>query len=209
MTQKDDQFHVDTDHQQLGVVYAKSLLQAAESAGEVDRVIEEFDSLLDDVLIKTPKLHETLLSYRLKQEQKVDLIDKAFGDKMSRTLLNFLKVVSQHNRLDCLPAIRQELRRLFNESKGRIEVHLTSAEPIDEGLTQRIVARLKEAFQAEIELNTRVDREILGGIVVRIGDTVYDGSVLNRLNQLHTEVLEQSTRQVQKAADQLTIAESA
>ena len=93
MTQSDDQFRIDTDHQQLGAVYAKSLLAAAESAGETDRVLEEFDSLLDDVLAQLPKLRETLLSYRLKHEQKVELLDKAFGERMSKTLLNFLKVV--------------------------------------------------------------------------------------------------------------------
>lgn len=209
MADTPQQPQIDTDQQALGSVYAKALLAAAEKAGDIDLVMEEMASLMDDVFAKMPQFYETLTSFRISHEQKVEMLDKAFGGKMCATLLNFLKVVSQHHRMNCLPAIRQQLRQQYNELKGRLEVILTSVEPIDEGLAARISARLKEAFNAEIDLRTEIDPEILGGVVIRIGDTVYDGSVLNQLNNLHAEVLEQSTRRVQQTADQLTIAESA
>src|SRR5262245_46105419 len=93
---------IDASRQHLGTVYAKALLGAAEKVGQADQVVEELESLVADVLNKLPALEEALKTPRLTHEERLPILDKAFGGKMSATALTFLKVVSKHGRLDCL-----------------------------------------------------------------------------------------------------------
>src|SRR4051794_40409712 len=93
---------IDAGHQHLGTVYAKALLGAAEKAGQADIVVDELESIISDVLSKLPVLEETLKTPRLTAEERLPIIEKAFGGRVSPTTLTFLRVVSNHGRLDCL-----------------------------------------------------------------------------------------------------------
>ena len=93
---------LDTGKQQVGEVYATSLLKAAEQAGETTAVLAEFESLVEDVLNVNPRIESILGSPRIAHNEKVSIINKAFQGKVTKTFLNFLKVASKHGRLDCL-----------------------------------------------------------------------------------------------------------
>src|SRR5438045_6087397 len=93
---------IDAGRQHLGTVYAKALLGAAEKVGQADTVVEELESIVSDVLNKLPVIEETLTTPRLAADERLPIIDKAFGGRVSPTTLTFLKVVSNHGRLDCL-----------------------------------------------------------------------------------------------------------
>lgn len=194
----------DTGRQHLGKVYAKALLGAADRAGVTDLVLEELQSLLGDVLRKLPNFAAALESPRLSHEEKLALLDRAFGGRMNPLLLNFLKVVSRHGRLDCLPAIEREARRLYNEQRGRIEVRVRTAEPLDGELLQTINDRLSAALHSELDLTSDVDPGLLGGVVVRVGDTVYDGSVANRLERLRTTALAKAKQEIRHQLSRFT-----
>jgi F-type H+-transporting ATPase subunit delta len=189
----------DTGRQHLGKVYAKGLLAAADKAGVTEAVLGELRSLVDDVLDKLPKFAAALESPRLSHEEKLSLLDRAFRGKMNPLLLNFLKVVSRHGRLDCLRAIEHEARQLYNEARGRLEVHVRTAEPVDQDLLASITQRLSEALKSELDVHSEVDPELLGGVVVRVGDTVYDGSVANRLERLRAVTLAKTQQEMRHA----------
>ena len=91
---------LDTGKQQVGEVYAASLLKAAEQAGETATVLSEFQSLVEDVLNVNPQIESILGSPRIAHDEKVSMINKAFQGKATKTFLNFLKVASKHGRLD-------------------------------------------------------------------------------------------------------------
>ena len=93
---------IDAGRQHLGTVYAKALLAAAEKAGQADQAVEELESLVSELFAKLPQLEELLRTPRLTHEERLPVLDKAFAGKLSPTTLTFLKVVSKHNRLDCL-----------------------------------------------------------------------------------------------------------
>src|SRR5262245_27828096 len=135
---------VDASRQQLGSVYAKALLGAADKVGQADQVVEEVELLVSEVLNRLPQLEEAMRTPRLTHEERLPIIDKAFGGRISPTLLTFLKVVSKHGRLDCLRAIARAARKQLNAARGRVEVLVETAHPLSTPLRERITERLSE-----------------------------------------------------------------
>jgi F-type H+-transporting ATPase subunit delta len=196
---------IDPRRQQIGAVYAKALLGAAEKAGQTDAVAEELQSLVTDVLDKLPQLQAALASPRIGHEEKVTLIDRAFAGRMSDVLLNFLKVLSRHGRLDCLGAIAEAAQKQLNELKGRVEVWVTTAAPLSNPLREQIVTRLSALLGQEVVLKTKLDPEMLGGLVVRIGDTVFDGSVSARLVQMRQAAVEKTAARFRQSLEKFAV----
>ena len=195
----------DSDRQQLGDVYARALLAAAISSESVEEVIEQAGSLCHDLLARTPqKIRQLLESPRISHEEKKDILDKAFKNQMDTTLLNFLKVLSRHGRMDCLFAIERSLRDQYNSMQNRIEVQLTSATPLDDETRSSITSQLSSSLDKQVELVVDVDPHLIGGTIVRIGDTVYDGSVAHRLARIRQETLDRSTMEFQQESERFT-----
>ena len=196
---------IDPRRQQIGAVYAKALLGAAETAGQTDAVAEELESLVTDVLDKLPHFHAALASPRIGHEEKIALIDRAFAGRMSPVLLNFLKVLSRHGRLDCLRAIAEAAEKLLNELRGRVEVWVTTAAPLSNPLRDQIVTRLSALLAQEVVLKTQLDPEMLGGLVVRIGDTVFDGSVSARLIQMRQAAVDKTAARFRQSLERFAV----
>jgi len=191
----------DSDRQQLGDVYARALLAAAISGESVEEVMEQTESLCQDLLASNPQIRQLLESPRISHAEKERMLDKAFGDQMDITLLNFLKVLSRHGRMDCLSAIERSLRDQYNTMQGRVEVQVTSATPLDDETRAAITSQLASSLDQQVELVVEVNPELIGGTIVRIGDTVYDGSVANRLARIKQEALARTTMEFQQAVD--------
>lgn len=197
---------LDTGRQYLGTVYAKALIAAAESAGNTEAVLEELDAFVNEVLNKVPKLEAVLSSPRVPFESKERTLDRSLGKSMSPQLLNFLKVLTRRGRFDCLRAVRQSAHDMFNKLRGRIEVHLTTAEPLDSATRDLVLLKLKSSLKSEIDLKTYVDRDLLGGLVIRLGDTVYDGSLANQLARLRNDLVAAATQRMRTDAERFAVA---
>jgi F-type H+-transporting ATPase subunit delta len=196
---------IDLGRQHLGAVYAKALLGAADKAGQAEQVLAELESVVEDVLNKLPQLDAAFASPRIGAEEKKALIDRAFGGRMSLTLIHFLKVLAQHGRLDALRAILKAAKRLFNELRGRVEVTVETAYPLSNPVRERITARLTQMLGREVVLTTSINDELLGGLVVRIGDTVYDGSLAAQLQQMQEVALEHTTQSIRESLERFAV----
>jgi len=182
----------DSEEQHVGEVYARALLGAAQSANKVDAVVEQFESLVADVLDKNPKIELALANPKMSVEDKWSLIDRVFGGKMEPTLVTMLKVLARRQRLGSLRSIQKSASDLRDELAGRIQVQVTVASELDAGAREALVAKLKTVFKKDVRLNTKVDPSILGGLIVRVGDTVLDGSVDGQLAALRKTVGQRS-----------------
>ena len=198
----------DSDRQQLGDVYARALLGAATSSDSIEEVIAQTESLCQDLFASNPKLKELFESPRISHLEKEQMLDKAFHGRMETTLLNFLKVVSRHGRMDCLPAIEHSLREQYNAIHGRVKVEVTSATALDDETRELMVSQLSSSLQQQVELVVKVNPDLIGGTIVRIGDTVYDGSVANRLAKIKHETRARTTMEFQQATERFTSAET-
>jgi F-type H+-transporting ATPase subunit delta len=192
--------------QYLAKIYAKAFLGVTEKAGITESAIEELDSFLHDVLDKLPNFEALLCSPRVTHEEKERILDRSFAGKMSVPVLNFLKVVSRHGRLDCLRSIVRSVHQLLDHLRGRIEVLITTAVPMPADVMLSVQTKLAAALGKSVSLAPRIDPAILGGFIVRVGDTVYDGSVSNRLNRMREETLAQSVAQLRGRMERLVSA---
>ena len=182
-------------------VYAAALLGATEKAGNSADVLAEYQSLVDDVLARQPQFAAVLASGLISHDEKVGIIDRAFGGAMTPMLVNFLKVVSHHGRLDCLGAIYRRARELYDEAQGRVRVRLTTVARPEAAQEDRIAAALRAALGAEPILESVSDPELIGGAVLRIGDTVYDGSIANQLESIRQQMIDRSVHEIQSRRD--------
>jgi F-type H+-transporting ATPase subunit delta len=191
----------DVTVEHIAAVYAEALLDAAEKAGQSREVIEEFDSLAADVLDAFPKLEAILASGLVAYEEKSGLIDRVFAARGSRLMVDFLKVVARHGRCDCLRAIHRQLHALDDRRRGRVPVTVITATAIDDSQIERIAAALGEKLGGEPVVACRTDPGLIGGVVVRVGDTVYDGSVANQLENIRKQMIDRSVHEIQSRRD--------
>lgn len=197
----------DTSREHLGKIYAKGLLGAAEGQGMTERVLGELDSMIDDVLDRLPDLEQMLASPRIPLDEKNRILDSAFGGQMSPLLLNFLKVTARHGRLDCLRHIRAAAGKLLNEMRGRVEVTVETAGEIDQQMRNQIEQQLTATLGRQVELCCNVNPDLLGGLVMRVGDTVYDGSLSQRLERMRSDTLDQTAKLIRDSLQRFVVSD--
>lgn len=180
-------------------VYADAFLQAAE--GKTDELLEEFTSLQDDVLSKQPEFARLLMGRSLGREEKVRLINQVIAPRASELFANFLRVLARHDRLDLLPSILHEVHIRHERAMGRRRVTVTSAVPLNEETLARLRDRLKAGLSFDPVIIPKVDPKVLGGLVIQVGDTVYDTSLRARLSQLRSRLRQRSLHEIQSGRD--------
>jgi F-type H+-transporting ATPase subunit delta len=111
--------------------------------------------------------------------------------------MNFLKVLARHGRMDCLRAVHVAAHQRYDQLQGRVPVRLSTAAPISDALAAGIVDRLRTFLDGEPILERQTDPSLIGGLVVRVGDTVFDGSVANQLEQMRQNMIDRSVHEIQ------------
>lgn len=195
---------MDTGAEQLGKTYAQALLAAAEKAGVTEKIVDQLTQLVDEYLGKSPQLAAAFSSPRIDAEEKDRIIDKIFGDDFEPLLLTFLKVMASRERLGYVAAVRDGAQELFDQMSGQVLAKVSTAVPLDDQLRASIAERLGAATGKKVRLQELVDSDLIGGMVIRIGDTVFDNSVANRLDSIAKRASEGFSSHLTEKMDQLT-----
>lgn len=166
--------------------YAEALLALAQKAGAP----EAWGSLMDEATaaLGAPSVEPVMMSPRVTKEQKIVIIEKAMADA-PRPFVLFLGAMVRRGRQLLMPAVADEYRVLVDAHLGRVRAGVTLARDVDALTRQVLVERLTAAIGKEVIAGFATDPSILGGVVVRIGDRIYDGSVRKRLGQLRYQLL--------------------
>lgn len=189
MSQSESNLHstvLDSDAQQVGALYGKALLGAA--GNDVDQVIDQLNSIVRDCLANQPALEQILSSPRVSQADKEQLIDRIFSGRVHSTLLNFLKILCRRGRIGWLRGIQVSAQQLRDQQLGRVRATVKTAMPLDDQQRQSIAQQLGKTLGHEVLLDVQVDPTLLGGIMIRVGDQVYDGSVEGKMSALRSAV---------------------
>jgi F-type H+-transporting ATPase subunit delta len=189
----------DPSAQAVARLYADAFLQAA--GGAPGELLEEFTSLQDDVLSRNPQFAELLMGGRLGRDDKLELINRVIAPQASPLFTNFLRVLARHERLDLLPSILHEAHIKHEQAGGKRRVTVTSAVPLSDEAQQRIRERLNSVLSFDPIVIPIVDPKVLGGLVIQVGDTVYDTSLRARLNQLRSRLRQRSLYEIQSGRD--------
>ena len=189
----------DTDQQQLGETYAKALLGLSDKPKQVDTYVDQLSNVAQ-VVNDLPKLKAIFESPQIGADQKAKLIEKSFG-KMDNKVVNFLKVLARNGRFNCLAATAVSAEKLRDEVAGRVQGELTTASEVDQASIDRIAKGLSKVVGKEVKLTSKIDAKVIGGMVIRIGDTVYDGSVVNQLAQVRSKAIQNAADAIREKLD--------
>jgi F-type H+-transporting ATPase subunit delta len=184
--------------------YAEALIGAAEKEGGVERLLEELDEIEKDVLKAFPRFAELLASPRVSTAHKDRALTDVFGKGASSLVLRFLRVLNRHERAGLLSVVAREARAIWDRRNHRIPVHVRAAFPLDEKQLQTLRDRLAALTGATPVLLVSTDPDLIGGLVVQVGDHRYDASVKNRLAQLRQRLIEGKMHEIQSRRDQFS-----
>ncbi len=195
----------DDSEKHIGRVYATALLKVAGKANAVDSTVDEIQSVVNDVLGNSPQLEMVFKNPRIDASAKLNILDRLFGDKLSGVSLKFLKVLASRQRLGSLSSIAKAASQMRDEAVGRLQVKVTTAQAIEPGQMERLRQHLATVFSADVRVRTTVDPAILGGMVVRVGDTVYDASVDGRLRAMQRQTKTNAEASVRRRLAELSL----
>lgn len=166
--------------------YAEAVFEIAERDGTVELWLSQLSDIAQAVT--RPEVVRRLEDPHVPIEARAQALHDVAGKDMLPQMANLLGLVLRRRRVDSMPHIAREFKRLYNRRAGIVEAAATSAMELDQQEIAALTTRLEKMTGKKIELDTSVDPRILGGIQVRIGDTLYDGSVRGRLERLRARL---------------------
>ena len=168
--------------------YAEVLVSLARKAND----LEGWGRMLHDVAVAAEKggvLHQFLATPSISVDDKNAVLGRAFQDRMPRLFVRFLQTLVKNRRQMMIPAVAEEYSALVDTEVGRVHAHVTVAAEMDEAGQKLIARELSRALGKTVVPHLTVNPAILGGLVVRVGDTVMDGSVRRRLAALRSRMM--------------------
>ena len=172
--------------EELAQVYARSLFEIARDEGVLDDVHEQV-SIWADALSENRDLQRFFFSPTFTSAEKKDAIRRII-DGGDERFLNFLELLAERHRLPVSFRIRRVFDELWREENKLLPVEVTTAVELDESVVKSIGDAIQERTGQRIELNSKVDPDILGGLVLRVGNKVLDASVHGRLERLRRQI---------------------
>lgn len=197
---------MDVTEERIARVYAIAFMEVAAKSADATALVDEFTSLVTDVVGRFPRLDETLRSALVSHEQKEQLLDRMLSGRASAPVLNFLKVLARHGRLALLRPIARLLTKLDAERRGLTDVEVRVATPIDDALQEEILNRMRKTLGGEPVLHVFVDPALIAGMVIRVGDRVYDGSVHTQLEFARRAMIDRVTETIETAPERFVTA---
>jgi F-type H+-transporting ATPase subunit delta len=172
--------------EEIAAVYARSLFEVAKEQDKLDSIREQLGAFAD-ALDETRELQVFFFSPYFSTIEKADGLDRAVSDA-DPILLNFLKLLIENHRMPVIFRVRRGFDELWLEENKRLPVQVTSAVELDSATVDQIGARIAEQTGQNIDITATVEPDILGGLVLRVGNSILDASIRNRLEQLRKQV---------------------
>jgi len=171
--------------------YAKSLLDLAKEKGELEAVNNDM-KLLAEVCNSNRDLRVLLGSPIISSDKKLSILKRVFSGKISALSMSFFDIITRKGREAYLEAIAVEFTRAYKEFKGIQTAIVTSAIGLDDKLRAEVYKMVKESLNSEIELIEKVDKDLIGGFILRVGDKQYDASIARDLRLMRQELIDTS-----------------
>jgi F-type H+-transporting ATPase subunit delta len=172
--------------EEIAQVYARSLFEVAKERGSLDELREQLGQFAD-ALEGNRDFQVFLFSPYFSTAEKKEGLGRAVLDA-DPVFMNFLEALIERHRMPAVFRIRAQFEALWKEENQLLPVQVTSAIALDDEIISTIGQRIGEQTGRKVELSSTVDADILGGIVLRVGNSVLDASIRNRLDQLRKQV---------------------
>jgi ATP synthase F1 delta subunit len=172
--------------EEIAEVYSRALFEVAQDRDALDRVHDELGQFAD-ALDESRDLQVFFFSPYFSSQEKKDGIAKLIEDG-DENFVRFLELLAERHRMPAIFRIRSEFDRLWRRERKLLPVSVTSAVELDSQLVEGIGERIEQQTGQKVDLSSRVDPDVLGGLVLQVGNMVLDASVRNRLERLRKQV---------------------
>ncbi|HDR68706.1 MAG TPA: ATP synthase F1 subunit delta [Bacteroidaceae bacterium] len=175
---------------QISVRYARALFKSALEKNLPDRIYEDMVLLLE--ISKVKEFNSMIEAHTISNRQKYDITSEILKGKISSLSDSLIKLVIDNNRELYLPGIARYYKTLYKKYSGIKSVLMVTASSIDRSIKDNLKQLLEKALKTEIELSSEVDKSIIGGFILTIGDQQYDASVAASLKKIKKQLFETS-----------------
>jgi len=168
--------------------YAKAVFELGNKGGNLDKIGADLRSLAK-AWKEAPELETTLASPAIRRGERKKLLDAIMQRiAVTPTTTNLMYLLLDGERMASVPAIARELDRMIEAKAGRVQAEIVSAKPLDPTQLSQITASLEKLSGKKVSVAHREDPDLLGGVVAKLGDTVYDGSLRTQLRNMRDEL---------------------
>ena len=168
--------------------YATALFRTAKRVDQVDRILDDLKAIAD-LLRGDPNLKNFLEAPQILDQYKRELITTAFKDLISEALFSFLILVLDKHRIEYLLAMAKDYERLVKEDQGILQARVITTRALDPVSRDRLKEELERTTAKKIEMLLKIDPQIIGGIIVILGNKIIDKSIRHQLDELKEEML--------------------
>lgn len=175
-------------HTTLALTYARSLLELADERGEVEPVANDMGAVRQ-ILDENPSFAAFLRDPGISREERQAVLDRTFAGKATQLVERFLTLMNERNRLGMLGQIVDAFETLLDEKLGKVELDVTVAQRLSENELEHVRRRVSEALGKDAIVHQYVDEEIIGGMILRVGDRIIDASVRRQLQAMKERML--------------------
>ncbi len=172
--------------EEIGRVYARALFEVAVEHDALDEVREQLDAFAD-AMHENRDLAVFFFSPYFSVTEKRDGLTRCVQDA-NPAVINFLEALIERHRMPAIFRIRADFDAMWEEARHRLPVHVTSAIKLDGSVVDSLGKRIGEQTDRQVDISSEVDPDILGGVVLRVGNVILDASIKNRLEQLRKQV---------------------
>lgn len=162
--------------------YAQALLELATEKNKVDTVQDDMNFFLS-VVNENREFENLLKSPIVKADKKISIFNAVF-DAFDETSISFLTLIVKNGRESILPQIAMAYKAKLQEQKGIVPITITTASKLDEAVRSQILAKIETSVKGTLEVEEKIDESLIGGFVVRMGDTQIDASVSRQFKDL-------------------------
>lgn len=167
--------------------YAEALFQLSEDENISTEIYNELHNVVD-IVKNNKELDNALKSPLVSKAEKINLIEVLFNNQINNNLKNFLKILVEKGRISSLKSIELTFKQLLNDKNNIIEGTVISAVPLTDEKIKKLEEKLSKKYNKNVTLENKVDNSILGGVLIRLGNTQIDGSVKTRLDNIKEQL---------------------
>jgi F-type H+-transporting ATPase subunit delta len=177
------------DDIQIAKTYSRAILEIAVESNLIDSLELELGELTDS-FVKDGDVWAFLVSPRIDRQMKANVVEQAIKGRLSETMSSFLRILVKNDRMFCLPEIYKQFNKGIDRINGRIRASVYVSSPLASSEMEKLKAILSRRYNGECFIDVVMKPDVIGGLVVRIGDEILDGSIQNYLYMIRQRLLE-------------------
>ncbi|TWT48854.1 ATP synthase F1 subunit delta [Botrimarina hoheduenensis] len=184
----------DVTAEQIARTYAEAFLGAVAQNATAVADLEAIDR---EVLAVHPQFLHAISSAFVDKAERLAMIDRVFGGRVTPSVVNLMKTLTAHDRLPIVRLVVRQVRLLFDEASGRKAVRIRVASPINDALVTEIASAIRAKLSFEPVISVEVVPELVGGLEIRVDDTVFDGTVQTAFAKAHRAIVAQTVEAIE------------